>query len=152
MRLAILLAATACVGLLAAADGVSGKAVSSPEMDPLKATEASLGPNPAGHEPFRYRHGATYSVLPGDTALACEAACGEDGVCQSWSFVAAYGDSDARCELKQGGGKSEENLLATSGVSPRIDASYWGEAPVAEPVSTEVLEGEGDATPDIDGN
>ncbi len=150
MRLAILLAATACVGLVAAADGISGKAVSSPEFDPLTATEASLGPRPAGHEPFRYRHGATYSVLPGDTALACEAACGEDGVCQSWSFVAAYGDSGARCELKQGGGKSEENLLATSGVSPRIDASYWGEAPAVTPVSSETLQG--DATPNIDGN
>ncbi len=152
MRIAILLAATACLGLAASADGVARKAVSSPEIDRLTATQTSLGPSPAGHEPFRYRHGATYSVLPGDTALACEAACGEDGICQSWSFVAAYGDSSARCELKQGGGKSEENLLATSGVSPRVDASYWGEAPMAMPVSSEVLDGEGDATPEIDGN
>ena len=140
MRLAILLAATACLGFAASADGVSRKAVSSPGMDPLTATEASRGPATPGHEVYRYRHGSTYKVDAGSTALACEAACGEEAVCQSWSFVEAYGSSGARCELKQGAGKSEENLLATSGVSPRVDATYWGEATVeAQP---EVLSGE----------
>ena len=140
MRLAILLAAAACLGFAASADGVSRKAVSSPGMDPLSATEASLAPAAPGHEVYRYRHGSTYKVDAGFTPLACEAACGEDAVCQSWSFVEAYGSSGARCELKQGAGKSEENLLATSGVSPRVDAAYWGEASVeAQP---EVLSGE----------
>ena len=142
MRIAIMLAATVCLGLSATADGMSRKAVSSPDMDRLTATEASIGPAPAGHEPFRYLHGSTYSVLPGDTALACEAACGDDEVCRAWSFVAAYGSAHSRCELKQGGGKAEENLLATSGVSPNVDASYWGDLPVEAPISTEVLDGE----------
>lgn len=140
MRIAILLAATACLGFAASADGVSRKAVTSPGMDRLTATEASRGPATPGHEVYRYRHGSTYKVDAGSTPLACEAACGEDTVCQSWSFVEAYGNSDARCELKRGGGKSEENLLATSGVSPRVDASYWGE--VAAPVPPETLSGE----------
>lgn len=152
MRLAVLFAATACIGLVAAADGVSRKAVSSPEIDRLTATETSLSSGPAapGHEYQRYRHGATYSVLAGSTALACEAACGEDGLCQAWSFVEAYGSAGARCELKQGGGKSEENLLATSGISPRIDATYWGTATIEAPPA-EVLEGEA-APAEIDGN
>jgi hypothetical protein len=149
MRLAILLAATVCLGLTATADGMSRKAVSSPDMDRLTATEASIAPASAGHEPFRYLHGATYSVLPGDTALACEAACGDDNACRAWSFVAAYGSAEARCELKRGGGKSEENLLATSGVSPNVDVSYWGDVPAEAPVSSVVLEGD---APEIDGN
>jgi len=140
MRIVVLLAATACLGFAASADGVSRKAVSSPGMDRLTATEASRGPATPGHEVYRYRHGSTYKVDAGSTPLACEAACGEDAVCQSWSFVEAYGSSGARCELKRGGGKSEENLLATSGVSPRVDASYWGEAVVE--VKPEALSGE----------
>ncbi len=150
MRLAILFAATALLGLAAGADGVSRKAVSSPEMDRLTATEVSRGPAPRGHEVDRYRHGSTYQVDAGSTALACQVACGDDEVCQSWSFVEAYGSAAARCELKRGAGKSEENLLATSGVSPRVDVSYWGETTVeAEP---ETLSGESDPTPEIDGN
>jgi len=154
MRIAILLIATACLGLAAGADGVSRKAVSSPGMDPLSATGTSAwnGSDTPGHEKFRYRHGSTYKVDAGSTADACEAACGEDGICQSWSFVEAYGSAPARCELKQGAGKSEENLLATSGVSPRVDASYWGEANVAAAAPSETLSGERDTTPEIDGN
>lgn len=154
MRLAILLAATALLGLAAGADGVSGKAVSSPGIDPLTATGTSAysGPQTPGHEIHRYRHGSTYKVDVGTTADACEAACGEDGVCQSWSFVEAYGSAAARCELKRGSGKSEENLLATSGVSPRVDASYWGDANVAAPAPSTMLSGEADATPEISGN
>ena len=152
MRFAILLAAAACLGFSASADGVSRKAVSSPEIDRLTATgmSATGGPATPGHEIYSYRHGSTYKVDAGSTALACEAACGEDGVCQSWSFVEAYGSAGARCELKRGAGKSEENLLATSGVSPRVDASYWGAASVEVPAAD--LAGETDATPDISGN
>lgn len=62
-------------------------------------------------------------------------------MCQAWSYVAGYGLAAARCELKQGGGKSEENLLAISGVSPRVDAVIWGTyAPPAPP--TDQLIGE----------
>ena len=134
----------------ASADGVSRKAVSSPGMDPLTATEASRGPPTPGHEVYRYRHGSTYKVDAGSTALACEAACGDEAICQSWSCVEAYGSAGARCELKRGAGKSEENLLATSGVSPRVDASYWGEATVEAPAET--LSGEGEPAPEIDSN
>lgn len=140
MRLAVLFAATVCLGLGAAADGVSRKAVTSPGMDRLTATEASVGPSKPGHEPYIYRHGSTYSVLAGSSALACETACGEEAMCQAWSFVEAYGSAGARCELKRGGGKAEENLLATSGVSPRVDASYWGTQTVEAPAET--LDGE----------
>jgi hypothetical protein len=152
MRIAVLLAAAACLGFSASADGVSRKAVSSPEIDRLTATGMSATGAPAvpGHEVYSYRHGATYKVDTGSTALACEAACGDDGVCQTWSFVEAYGSSGARCELKRGFGKPEENLLATSGISPRVDASYWGEASVELPAAD--LAGETDATPDISGN
>lgn len=154
MRLVVLLAATALFGLAAGADGVSRKAVSSPDIDRLTATDASAwsGPDKPGHEKHRYRHGSTYKVNAGSTADACQAVCGEDGICQSWSFVEAYGSAPARCELKQGAGKSEENLLATSGVSPRVDASYWGNAVVAMPAPSETLSGEIDPTPEIEGN
>jgi len=149
MRIAILLAATACLGLVASADGVSRKAVSSPGMDRLTATGMSQSPGPAerGHERFRYRHGATYAVVGGTTPLACQAACGDDEICQAWSFVEAYGSAEARCELKRGGGKSEENLLATSGVSPRVDVSYWGETEAEAPAPAEMLSGENTALP-----
>ncbi len=150
MRFAMLFVAAACLGLAAGADGVARKAVSSPQIDRLTATEASRGPASPGHEVYRYRHGSTYKVDTGSTALACQAACGDDAVCQSWSFVEAYGSAGARCELKRGAGKSEENLLATSGVSPRVDASYWGEATVEAPAET--LSGEDESAPEIAGN
>jgi hypothetical protein len=143
MRIAVLVAAAVVVGLVAQADGVSRRAVTSPDLDRLTASDsaASSGPAVPGHEQYRYRHGATYAVETGSTALACETACGADAVCQAWSFVEAYGESPARCELKQGGGKSEENLLATSGVSPRVDAAYWGVVEAAPP-PTDTLAGE----------
>ena len=154
MRFAILLAATALIGLAASADGVSRKAVSSPGIDPLTATGGSAwnGPHSPGHEIHRYRHGSTYKVNAGSTADACQAACGEDSICQSWSFVEAYGSAGARCELKRGSGKSEENLLATSGVSPRVDASYWGESRTAPVASATTLRGTDDPAPEISGN
>ncbi len=148
MRFALMIAAAACLGLAASADGVARKAVTSPDIDRLTATD---GPAAPGHERRTYRHGATYKVDAGSTALACEAACGGEDVCQAWSFVETYGDSAARCELKAGGGKLEENLLATSGVSPRTDALLWGKE--AEPVPPETLAGEPEnITPDVAGN
>lgn len=146
MRLVALFAAAALIGLGAAADGKSGKTLKPAPVAPLEATEASLVPAavPPGHEAGIYRHGATYSVLTGDTALSCEAACRDDGVCQSWSFVDAYGSSGARCELKRGGGKPEQNLLATSGVSPRVDAVIWGADAPPAPVESDQLVGEAD--------
>ena len=153
MRLAMLFAAAACVGLVAGADGVSRKAVSSPGMDRLTASETSMSSGPAtpGFEVDIYRHGATYRVDTGTTALDCRAACGDDEICQAWSFVEAYGSAGARCELKQGNGKPEENLIAISGVSPRVDASYWGEATVEveAPAPADDLAGEStEATPE----
>jgi hypothetical protein len=144
MRLAMLFAATACIGLVAGADGVARKAVSSPEIDRLTATETSMtgGPATPGFEADIYRHGATYRVDTGTTALDCQVACGEDGLCQAWSFVEAYGSAGARCELKQGGGKPEENLLATSGISPRLDAGFWGETTVEVEAPADDLAGE----------
>lgn len=144
MRLAALIAATAILGLAAHADGVAKRAVKSPTVSPLEATDASYGPGktPPGHEVGRYRHGATYSVVDAGSALACQAACGDDGVCQAWSYVAGYGSAEARCELKQGGGKSEENLLAISGVSPRVDAVIWGASAPPEPAPSDQLIGE----------
>lgn len=145
MRFALMIAAAACLGLAASADGVARKAVTSPDLDRLTATD---GPASPGHERYKYRHGATYKVDAGSTALACEAACGGEEVCQAWSFVEAYGDSAPRCELKAGGGKLEENLLATSGVSPRTDDLIWGKEAVAAP--TDTLAGE--PSPDVAGN
>jgi hypothetical protein len=145
MRFVLMIAAAACLGLAASADGVGRKAVSSPALDRLTATDAPAAP---GHERDKYRHGATYKVDAGSTPLACEAACGGEDSCQAWSFVEAYGDSGARCELKAGGGKIEENLLATSGVSPRTDDMIWGKD--AEPAPTETLAGESE--PDVAGN
>ncbi len=152
MRFALLFFAVACLGLVAGADGVSRKAVSSPGLDRLTVTGSSAWSEPVspGHEVYRYRHGATYRIDAGSTAYACEAACGDDAVCQAWSFVQEYGSAGARCELKRGGGKSEENLLATSGVSPRVTASYWGEASVA--AASDTLSGNGEPAPEVVGN
>ena len=145
MRFALMIAAAAFLGLAASADGVGSKAVTAPALDRLTATDEPAAP---GHERYKYRHGATYKVHASSTPLTCEAACGSEDSCQAWSFVEAYGDSAARCELKAGGGKIEENLLATSAVSPRTDDLIWGKG--AEPAPTETLAGEPE--PDVPGN
>lgn len=146
MRLAVLFAATLCLGFAASADGVGRKAVSRPDLDRLTATSGPAGPVNPAHEPFKYRHGATYAVGPGSSADSCEITCRDDDVCQAWSFVQAYGTAQARCELKRGAGKPEENLLATSGLSPRVHAAFWGDDTVA-PAEPEVLVGDELAAP-----
>ncbi|WP_213272726.1 PAN domain-containing protein [Hyphomonas sp.] len=134
MRFAILIAA-ACLGFAASAlaDGKEGKTMSVPPISPLEATgteamyeETAL---PAGHERDVYRFGATYNVVESSSALACEAACDDEMSCRSWSFVDTYGASPARCELKRGQGKKEENRLATSGIANRLRTAALGEMP-----------------------
>ena len=143
MRLATLIAA-ACIGLAASAhaDGKDGKTLSVPPIAPLEATgmvnEAAYIAPPS-HEPNIYRFGATYSVTDTSSALACEAACDGDASCRAWSYVDTYGASPARCELKAGQGRKEENPLATSGVASKLKTATLGEtqapapAPVADP-------------------
>ncbi|ABI77723.1 conserved domain protein [Hyphomonas neptunium ATCC 15444] len=141
MRLAMLIAA-ACLGLAASAhaDGKDGKTLSVAPIAPLEATgtEAVYEPAalPPGHEPNVYRFGATYAVVSSVSSLACEAACDDDLSCKAWSFVDTYGASPARCELKRGQGRKEENPLATSGIALALKKAALGETPVpaAQPV------------------
>lgn len=138
MRLAMLIAA-ACLGLAASAhaDGKEGKTLSVRPIAPLEATgtvtEAAYTPAPASHEPNIYRFGATYSVVDTASALACETACDEDVSCKAWSYVDTYGASPARCELKRGQGRKEENPLATSGVANRLKTAILGDMPEPAP-------------------
>lgn len=135
MRLASMLLIAACLSLSAHADGKPRQARtadSAPAMTapaPLERQAERRSPakaTPIGHETEIYRFGGTYSVNPGTTASACEITCGEDMACKAWSFVDAYGSSAARCELKRSAGRSEENLLATSGLSPALKARFLG--------------------------
>lgn len=132
MRLAMLIA-VACLGLAAgaSADGKEEKTVSAPPISPLEATGQEAAPLPVsaapGHEPSTYRFGATYIVIDGGDALACETACDDEFSCQAWSFVDSYGASPARCELKRGQGRKEENRLATSGVATKLKTAALGE-------------------------
>ena len=112
MRLVPLLA-IALLALPAMADSPSAKPAKKPAAEAAKGQETGI-----------YRFGATYSVLPGDTASACQQACSDDGVCVAWSYVSTYEGADARCELKRGGGKARPDVLATSGISPRHEALY----------------------------
>ena len=114
MRLAPLLA-LALIAAPAYADSPSAK----PEQASTTSQEAGL-----------YRFGATYSVLPGDTASACKNSCADDAACIAWSYVSTFEGTEARCELKRGGGKARPDPLATSGISPRHEALY---APPPEP-------------------
>lgn len=137
MRLATLIAA-ACLGLAASAhaDGKDGKTLSVPPIAPLEATGAmqeAAYTAPPSHEPNTYRFGATYSVVDTSSALACEAACDGDASCRAWSYVDSYGASPARCELKAGQGRKEENPLATSGVATKLKTATLGDMPVPPP-------------------
>ena len=138
MRLATLIAA-ACLGLAASAhaDGKDGKTLSVPPIAPLEATgmvNDAAFTAPPSHEPNIYRFGATYSVVDTSSALACEAACDGDASCRAWSYVDTYGASPARCELKQGQGRREENPLATSGVATKLKTATLGETQAPAPV------------------
>ena len=77
-----------------------------------------------GQEPGTYRFGATYSIIAGETASACQTSCAADDMCVAWSYVATFEGSEARCELKRGGGKARPDPLATSGVSPSLAAKF----------------------------
>ena len=106
------------VSLLAIALLAAPAYADSPSMKPDK-------PEPAkGQEAGVYRFGATYSVIPGETASACQTSCADDQQCVAWSYVATFEGADARCELKRGGGKARDNPLATSGVSPTLAAKF----------------------------
>ncbi|MEZ6001463.1 PAN/Apple domain-containing protein [Hyphomonas sp.] len=93
---------------------------------PAFADTPSMKPDkPAkGQEAGVYRFGSTYSVSPAENASACQSICAEDDKCVAWSYIATYEGADARCELKQGGGKARPNPLATSGVSPTLAAKF----------------------------
>lgn len=127
----VTLVAAAFLGLaaLAHADGKEGRTLIVPPISPLEATHAPPMTPASYHADYEvglYRFGSTYSVRDGSTPAACEATCADAVSCQSWSFVASYGASPARCELKRGGGRMAENPLAISGVSPALREAMWG--------------------------
>lgn len=120
MRFTVLLAAGLMLAMSAAADGKARSLLPRQEIEPLSARAETVPAAPRdGYEQKIYRHGATYRLLPGSDASACEAACSGDDICLAWSFLASDGLSPARCELKRGAGRREENLLAVSGISIR---------------------------------
>lgn len=155
MRLASMLLIATALTLTAHADGKprrpgSGRgavvtAAKTPENAAQQLTPARDAP--AGHEIDTYRFGATYASRPGSSVLACETTCGDDLACAAWSFVEAYGAADARCDLKRSAGRAEENLLATSGLSPARNMQVHGRAPVAAPIDRDQLLSDASAAP-----
>lgn len=126
---------------------------------PVMAEAADSAPGPTqetpaipGQEPGIYRFGSTYQTSAEESASACQALCGSDNACMSWSYVMAVGDGAARCELKRGGGRVERNLSAISGISPRHEAMY---TPAPEPSDLmggpDALPGAPSGKPDIAG-
>ena len=109
------------VPLLALAIFAMPAVADTPSIKPSKQAEQDT---PKGQEAGVYRFGATYSVMTGDTASTCQKSCSDDGACIAWSFVSSYEGTEARCELKRGGGHSRPDPLATSGISPRHEALY----------------------------
>ena len=150
MRLASMLLVAACLALSAHADGKPRRAQpagpsTSAAPAPLDRRDGPSGPArslPIGYEIETYRFGGTYAAGPGTTVQACEAACGEDLACKAWSFIDAYGSAQARCEMKRSAGRAEENLLATSGLSPALKAGFLGTPAVADPVDRSQLIGD----------
>ena len=116
MRLVPLLAPLSAIALMAAPDFADTPSMKPDKPEPAKGQEAGV-----------YRFGATYSVTPVETASACQTSCADDAKCVAWSYVATFEGADARCELKQGGGKARPNPLATSGVSPTLAAKFLPE-------------------------
>lgn len=134
MRLTLLFSAAVLLALSASADGKAGPLPARPDITPLEAwAEMPAQPAVSGHETWRYRHGATFQVLRLADPFACEAACAGETVCLAWSFVEAHGPAAARCELKRGAGRQEENRLATSGVQPQRRPLVTGAPPAPEP-------------------
>jgi hypothetical protein len=120
MRFTFVFSALALLALSAGADGKTGPKPARPDVTPLQEWAQIPGQDVvSGHETWLYRHGATFRLLPLTDAFACEAACADEPVCVAWSFLEADGPSAARCELKRGAGRQEENRLATSGVRPQ---------------------------------
>lgn len=119
MRLPALLAPFCAMTLMAAP-----ALADSPSIKPVKPAEQIM---PKGQEAGIYRFGGTYSVTVGDSASTCQASCADDGMCVAWSYVATFEGTEARCELKRGGGKAMRNPLATSGVSPQVAAKFFPE-------------------------
>ena len=97
-----------------------------PSMKPDKPAEPVAV---KGQEAGVYRFGGTYAVVAGETASACQASCANDGMCVSWSYVATFEGTDARCELKRGGGKARPNPMAVSGVSPSVADKFLPDLP-----------------------
>jgi hypothetical protein len=116
MRLVPLLAPLSAIALMAAPAFADTPSMKPDKPEPAKGQEAGV-----------YRFGATYSVTPVETASACQTSCADDAKCVAWSYVATFEGADARCELKQGGGKARPNPLATSGVSPTLAAKFLPE-------------------------
>ncbi|MBD3768859.1 MAG: hypothetical protein IE925_01840 [Rhodobacterales bacterium] len=116
MRLVPLLAPLSAIALMAAPAFADTPSMKPDKPEPAKGQEAGV-----------YRFGATYSVTPVETASACQTSCADDAKCIAWSYVATFEGADARCELKQGGGKARPNPLATSGVSPTLAAKFLPE-------------------------
>lgn len=116
MRLVPLLAPLSAIALMAVPAFADTPSMKPGKPEPAKGQEAGV-----------YRFGATYSVTPVETASACQTSCADDAKCVAWSYVATFEGADARCELKQGGGKARPNPLATSGVSPTLAAKFLPE-------------------------
>lgn len=113
MRLVPLLAPLSAIALMAAPAFADTPSMKPDKPEPAKGQEAGV-----------YRFGATYSVTPVETASACQTSCADDAKCIAWSYVATFEGANARCELKQGGGKARPNPLATSGVSPTLAEKF----------------------------
>lgn len=133
MRMTLLLSAGALLAMSAGADGKARSLLPGRDIEPLTAS-VELSGQAADHpyETRLYRHGATYQILELDAPVQCEAACAGEASCLAWSFVESDGTAGARCELKRGAGRLEENRLATSGVRPARTATVLSLAPAAD--------------------
>nr|WP_321361264.1 PAN/Apple domain-containing protein [uncultured Hyphomonas sp.] len=116
MRLIPLLAASSAIVLLAAPAFAETPSMKPDKPEPVKGQEVGI-----------YRFGATYSVMPVETASACQMICADDAQCVTWSYVETFEGTEARCELKRGGGKARQDPLAISGVSPTLAAKFFPE-------------------------
>ena len=92
------------------------------------------------NEPNTYRYGGTYKTVNASTPNSCASLCGQEQVCLAWSYQRqTRGLGGARCELKSTIGRSVNNPLMVSGVSPQL--SSQGQAVQRSPQSTGTLLG-----------